>query len=129
MRWLAPSFSYWAAETAWTWVRRRMTADSPRDRTMSSAMARRPVMRPAVAAFPASVLARRAAMRRLGRGAPAAVVRTLGLGGVRRLRSGAPGEPAECLPSAPGAKVGFHLRPAAGQARRGGIVGVGARGG
>src|SRR5437763_1596451 len=22
MRWLAPSFSYWAAETAWTWVRR-----------------------------------------------------------------------------------------------------------
>src|SRR2546423_5486016 len=113
MRWLAPSFSYWAAETAWTWVRRRITADRPIDRTTSSAMARRAVRRPAVAARPAWTLARRAAMRRfgLGRPTPAAVVaRTRGVLGVGRLSLG------------PGAKVGLHLRPTAGQARRGGIV-------
>src|SRR5581483_4956023 len=116
IRWLAPSFSYWEAETAWTWVRRRITAESPRERTISSAMARRPVRRPAVAARPASVLARRAAIRRFGRGrpAPGAVVRTRG---VRR-----------CLSSGLGAKVGFHLFPSADQARGGGIVGSGALG-
>ena len=93
MRWLEPSFSYSAADTAWTWVRRRMIADRPSDRTISRAMARRPVSRPAVAARPASVLARRAAMRRLGLGhCPSmgrAVVRNAGPGrGATRRRYG-----------------------------------------
>src|SRR5581483_1986663 len=90
IRWLAPSFSYWEAETAWTWVRRRITAESPRERTISSAMARRPVRRPLVAARPASALARRAAMRRLGLGGPPprVVVLTRGWRGAGRRSSG-----------------------------------------
>src|SRR5688572_3289708 len=110
MRCPAPSFSYWEAETAWTWVRRRITVDRPRDRTISRAIARRPVSRWPVAARPASALARRAAMRRFGLGSPLAVLRTRGFGGPEVRGWPPPGSPWPGLSLRPGAKVGLDRK-------------------
>src|SRR5688572_19132205 len=130
MRWPAPSFSYCEAETAWTWVRRRMTPDNPSERTISRAIARRPVSRLPVAASPASALARRAAMRRFGFGSPLAVAVLLPLAAPAAFVGGTPPTPRALgvrgLSLRPGPKMRLHLRPTAGQAGRGGIVGIGA---